>query len=187
MPSFDLHALREGTVYKKSNGMYTVHTRGQSVACELSSKLRKDLVCSEKNGRVTAVHKIQTVDPVAVGDVVHYIPPNGGNGLIVEVLPRRSHLSRREAFGHREQVIVANLDQVVPVMALAQPAPKWNLLDRYLVSAKSLGLPALIVLTKTDLGEIGLGQNDERGQPAIRPRRDSGRADSMLAQVGPAP
>jgi putative ribosome biogenesis GTPase RsgA len=120
MPSFDSNALRKGTVYKKSNGLYAVHTLDQIVACELSSKLRKDLVHSEKYGRVTAVREIQTVDPVAVGDVVHYIPPNGGNGMIVEVLPRRSHLSRREAFGYREQVIVANLDQVVAVMALAQ-------------------------------------------------------------------
>jgi ribosome biogenesis GTPase len=51
-----------------------------------------------------------------------------------------------------EQVIVANLDQVVPVFALANPAPKWNLLDRYLALAESLALPAVVVLTKADLG-----------------------------------
>jgi ribosome biogenesis GTPase len=156
MPSFDPDALREGTVYKKSNGLYTVHTQDQVVTCELSSKLRKDLVLSAQSGRVTAVRDIQTVDPVAVGDIVRYIPPNGGSGLIVAVLPRRSRLSRREAAGSdrrhaREQIIVSNLDQVVPVMALAQPAANWNLLDRYLVSAGSLGLPALIVMTKADL------------------------------------
>jgi ribosome biogenesis GTPase len=102
------------------------------------------------------VRELQSVDPVAVGDTVHFIPPNGGSGMIVKVAPRRSKLSRPEATGSsrrytREQVIVANLDQVVPVMALAQPAPSWNLLDRYLVSAASLDLPVLIVLTKTDL------------------------------------
>jgi ribosome biogenesis GTPase / thiamine phosphate phosphatase len=163
MPSIDPNALREGTVYKKSNGLYTLHTQDQIVTCELSSKLRKDLVLSTQSGRVTAVRDIQTVDPVAVGDIVRYIPPSGGspreggfpheggNGLIVEVMPRRNRLSRREAFGHREQVIVSNLDQVVPVMALAQPAPSWNLLDRYLVSAASLGLNTLVVMTKADL------------------------------------
>jgi ribosome biogenesis GTPase len=50
-----------------------------------------------------------------------------------------------------EQVIVANLDQVIPIFAAAQPAPKWNLLDRYLASAESLELGSLIVITKTDL------------------------------------
>ena len=50
MPSFDPNALREGTVYKKSNGLYAVHTLDQIVACELSSKLRKDLVTRRKMG-----------------------------------------------------------------------------------------------------------------------------------------
>jgi ribosome biogenesis GTPase / thiamine phosphate phosphatase len=50
-----------------------------------------------------------------------------------------------------EQVIVSNVDQVVPVFAAASPTPKWGLLDRYLVSAEASGLPALIVITKLDL------------------------------------
>src|SRR5258708_5126996 len=33
----------------------------------------------------------------------------------------------------------------------ATPAPKWNLLDRYLAVAGALRLPALIVITKADL------------------------------------
>ncbi len=156
MPSYASHALHEGTVYKKSNGLYTLHSQDQIVTCELSSKLHKELVVSGQHRRVTAVRDIQTVDPIAVGDIVRFIPPEGGTGLIVEVLPRHSRLSRREAAGSdrrhaREQIIVSNLDQVVPVMALAQPAPSWNLLDRYLVSAESLGLKALIVMTKIDL------------------------------------
>ena len=159
MPSFDEKALLEGTVYKKSNGLYAVHVPGSILTCELSSKLHKDLVYSTADPasqprRVTAVREIQTVDPIAVGDQVRLIPPSGGNGLIVSVLPRRSKLSRPEASGGRharEQIILSNLDQVVPVMALARPAPHWRLLDRYLVSAASLGLPALIVLTKCDL------------------------------------
>jgi ribosome biogenesis GTPase len=76
--------------------------------------------------------------------------------MIVEVLPRRSRMTRRSAVpmpgAHPfEQVIVANLDQVVAVFAAAQPAPKWGLLDRYLVSAEACELPALICITKLDL------------------------------------
>lgn len=54
------------------------------------------------------------------------------------------------AYAH-EQVIAANLDQVIPVFAAANPRPAWNLLDRYLVSAESAEIPALICLTKMDL------------------------------------
>jgi ribosome biogenesis GTPase len=50
-----------------------------------------------------------------------------------------------------EQVFVANLDQVVAVVALEKPFPKWNLLDRYLTLAEFLELPALICLSKLDL------------------------------------
>ena len=77
---------------------------------------------------------------------------------ITEVLPRRNQLSRRGAvpmpgaYAH-EQVIVANVDQVIPVFAAANPRPAWNLLDRYLVSAESAEIPALICLTKMDLVE----------------------------------
>ena len=45
----------------------------------------------------------------------------------------------------------ANLDQIVPVFAVAQPAPSWNMLDRYLILAESNAIPAVICLTKVDL------------------------------------
>ena len=50
-----------------------------------------------------------------------------------------------------EQIIVTNVDQVVPVIAAAQPAPKWNLLDRYLASAEEGEIESLICITKLDL------------------------------------
>ena len=76
--------------------------------------------------------------------------------MIVSVLPRQNKIARRSAVpmpgAHPfEQVIAANLDQVVPVFAAAEPALKWNMLDRYLVSAASSGIPALICITKLDL------------------------------------
>jgi ribosome biogenesis GTPase / thiamine phosphate phosphatase len=76
--------------------------------------------------------------------------------VIVELLPRRNQIARRSAVpmpgAHAfEQVIAANLDRAAPVFAAAEPAPKWNLLDRYLVSAEAAGLPALVCITKLDL------------------------------------
>jgi ribosome biogenesis GTPase len=114
---------------------------------------------------VRQVKELAHNDPIAVGDRVRFIGTGDGVGMIIEVLPRRSQMTRRSAVpmpgAHPfEQVIVANLDQVVPVFAAAQPAPKWGLLDRYLVSAEASGLQALICITKLDLvterdGNIG--------------------------------
>jgi ribosome biogenesis GTPase len=103
--------------------------------------------------RVLEVREIDHVDPVAIGDQVRYTEAGDGRGVITEVLPRTSKLSRPAAVpGHHafEQVIVANADLVLPVFAVADPTPKWGLLDRYLVSAESSQLPALIVITKMD-------------------------------------
>lgn len=151
----------EGIIYKKNLGSYTVHTNGRVIPCALSSRLRKGLVYTSDNPnaasrRVKKVKQLDNTDPLAVGDRVLWVDAGDGTGMIVELLPRRSKLTRRSPVpapgAHPfEQVIVANLDQVVPVFAAADPAPKWNMLDRYLVSAESLNLPAVICITKLDL------------------------------------
>jgi ribosome biogenesis GTPase / thiamine phosphate phosphatase len=153
----DQHIKNKGIVYKKTIGSYVVHSGGNVISCDISARLRKELVYPTADAGslshiVVDVKAIDMVDPVAVGDEVMFVDNQDGHGLIVDVLPRRSKLVRRSA-GRKvlEQVIVANLDQVVPVFAAAQPAPKWNLLDRYLTTAESLGLPSIICITKMDL------------------------------------
>lgn len=149
-----------GVVYKKSQGTYFVHVDGQTVVCAISSKLRKQLIYplaaptdpKRKGKRVEAVAEIGEVDPVAIGDEVRFTVASDGSGLITAVRPRRSRFSRL-APGPQplEQVIVANADQLVAVFAAAHPAPKWELLDRYLVAAEVANLPTLICITKADL------------------------------------
>ncbi len=147
----------DGTVFKKSQGTYFLHADAGDVTCAISNQLRKELVYpiaapTSVRQHVVAVREIQEVDPVAIGDQVAYIPDGHGQGLIVAVRPRKNKWVRRAAgFQPLEQVIVANLDQVVAVMAAADPAPKWGLLDRYLVAAEAAELPAVICLTKMDL------------------------------------
>ena len=72
--------------------------------------------------------------------------------LVEFVEPRRNAFSRRAA-GEREeeQVVAANLDQVLVVAALQRPDFKPGLVDRVLVQCERAGIPALLVLNKTDL------------------------------------
>lgn len=154
----------QGTVCKKALGHYVVHTNGRIVDCELSTRLNRELVYpiadpTSFRRRVMDVRKIQQIDPVAVGDNVSFIDSGASTGLITEVLPRRSRLARSQAAF--EQVIAANLDQVVPVFAALQPPPVWNLLDRYLASAESMDLPSLVCITKHDLAEDDSELQDE--------------------------
>jgi len=148
-----------GIVFRKTTGHYTVHANGRELDCGLSSLIHKQLIYptadpSSLRHRVQEVREIEHEDPIAIGDRVRFVDVEQNRGMITEVLPRLSKLSRPATVpGQRvfEQVIVSNADLVLPVFAVADPTPKWGLLDRYLVSAESSNLPVLIVITKLDL------------------------------------
>lgn len=78
-------------------------------------------------------------------------PPKG---VIEEVLPRRSRISRlasRRTGGNVEHVLMANLDQVVAVQSLREPAPQKGFVDRLLVAAERFGVAGILILNKCDL------------------------------------
>lgn len=144
---------------RKHLGIYIVEAGGELVQCSISNRLRKQLIYpiadpSSLHHRVVAVKEVQVVDPIAIGDRVQFVPAGDGEGMITAVLARRNKLVRTTA-GRKplEQVIAANVDQIVIAFAAARPEPKWNLLDRYLVAAESAGIPPLICITKLDLIE----------------------------------
>lgn len=162
-----IQTVVEGIVVRKVRGCYFVLSEAGLVPCVLSTALRRKLnrfmigspVSRGEGSRRT---RLSARDPVAINDRVRYIDNGNGDSTIVSLLPRRNKFSRRAAGRIPvEQVIVANVDLVIPVFSAAQPKPKWNLLDRYLVSAEASGLSALICLTKQDLMEAGDGVHRE--------------------------
>jgi ribosome biogenesis GTPase len=148
-----------GVVFRKTLGRYIVRAEGQELDCVLSSLLHKQLIYptadpTSLRHKVQEVREIEHVDPIAIGDRVRFIDAGQSRGMITEILPRLSKLSRPATVpGQRvfEQVIVSNADLVIPVFAATNPPPKWGLLDRYLVTAEAAELPVLIVITKLDL------------------------------------
>lgn len=70
--------------------------------------------------------------------------------LVVEsVLPRKNYFLRADE-RQRRNIIAANLDQVLIVVA-PSPLPSRDLVERYLLAVHSLGMQPLIVYNKTDL------------------------------------
>jgi ribosome biogenesis GTPase / thiamine phosphate phosphatase len=96
----------------------------------------------------------RTGERVVAGDRVE-VRQHGDEYTIESVEPRRSELARRAPGrgGRRAKVLVANVDQVIVVLAAAQPEPRLRLLDRLLVLAEANALPAVIVINKIDLAE----------------------------------
>ena len=151
-------AEKIGVVYKKNLGHYDVRHENTRTTCVPSARLWKTFTeaVQAESGRVVTAIEEKHMDPIAVGDRVRFITTADETGMILDVVPRRNYLARGSAKpmpgAHAfEQVIAANLDQVVPVFAAAEPAPRWGMLDRILVTAESYELPAHIVITKADL------------------------------------
>jgi len=88
---------------------------------------------------------------IAVGDRVMFRPVREatGEGVIERVEPRRGILSR-SSHG-RQQVIVANVEQVLIVCSAAEPPLKPNLIDRMLIAAEKGQMRPVICINKIDL------------------------------------
>lgn len=90
------------------------------------------------------------VDPVAVGDDVEVVQKSS-EALIQRVLPRRNLLARRALGGTKRQLLAANVDRAVIVLAAAEPEWKAATLDRYLVLASVSDISPLVWVNKSDL------------------------------------
>jgi ribosome biogenesis GTPase len=95
---------------------------------------------------------------VVVGDRVRVVGDVSGDegalARIVEVAARTNVLRRTaDDDDPVERVIVANADQLVIVVALADPEPRTGLVDRALAAAYDAGIVPLLCLTKADLAD----------------------------------
>src|SRR5277367_1687033 len=88
---------------------------------------------------------------VVCGDHVNWSYPPAADGPSVESIePRRNLIERIDARGRAEPV-AANIDRLA-IVAAAQPAADWFLVDRYWAGAVLKELDALLIVNKSDLG-----------------------------------
>ncbi|HEX6819389.1 MAG TPA: ribosome small subunit-dependent GTPase A [Ktedonobacterales bacterium] len=105
-----------------------------------------------------AAAEAETAQPptrIAAGDRVRLTPLSPVEGVIEEVLPRRTVLARARGEHATEHVMLANPDVAVLVFATQEPEPHFGLLDRYLALCERAGVQAVICLNKDDLGVPG--------------------------------
>lgn len=96
--------------------------------------------------------------PIVTGDRVRVVGDTSGDegtlGRIVGIEPRTTLLRRSaDDTDQVERVVVANADQMLVVVAAADPEPRERLVDRYLIAALDAGIRPLLVVTKTDLAD----------------------------------
>lgn len=139
----------EGRVVKLSSFAVEVDVEGLCYQCSLRGLLKKEMGV-EKN-------------LVVVGDLVLFTPSTTSlEGVISEVLPRKTVLSRADNLSRRkEQLIAANVDQVLITVSVVEPALKIPLIDRYLIAASKGGLDPIVVINKIDLLQEKEGKREE--------------------------
>ncbi len=96
--------------------------------------------------------------PIVTGDAARVVGDSTGDeGTLARIvgIEERSSLLRRSAddTDQVERIIVANADQMLIVVAAADPEPRPRLVDRYLIAALDAGIRPLLVITKTDLAD----------------------------------
>ncbi|RGE23776.1 ribosome small subunit-dependent GTPase A [Leucobacter sp. wl10] len=96
--------------------------------------------------------------PIVIGDRVQLVgDTSGAEGTLARIIgleDRRTVLRRSADDSDRvERVMVANADQMLIVVAAADPEPRVRLVDRYLVAAYDAGIRPLICITKIDLAD----------------------------------
>jgi len=171
-------AQLDGIIVRATTGLYQVQTDEGRLACRLRGNLKKDLEFTTSGSRakkVVQAKKKSTTDPLAIGDRVTVELLRGeaalaltgreegtecdGEGIIIEARPRRNEVARQRrvigaAIGEGRHVLVANIEQLVIVFAVAEPNPSPWKLDRFLVVAEAAGMDAIIVANKIDLVEV---------------------------------
>lgn len=185
----------EGLVVRAQSGFCVVETDQGLFTAVLKGRFKKD---RRHDGLV------------ALGDrvaITRLDLPEGESGqvdaIVVDILDRHSLIARR-APGPKgiwlQDVVVANIDLLVCVMASADPPPNFRLLDRFLAVAAIDGIDALIVIGKVDLGitaaaALALAEYERIGYPVLRVSARTGEglealrerlAGRISAVVGPS-
>lgn len=122
--------MLEGIIVKGVGGFYYVKTSQGIIESRARGVFREDNLTPLVGDRV----KLQ-------------ISEEDNTGYVVELLPRKSQLSRPP---------VANIDQAIIVMSIRQPELNSWLLDKFLIMAEYEDLDIIICLNKSDLDKRGV-------------------------------
>lgn len=94
---------------------------------------------------------------IVVGDRVRVSGDVSGRkdtlARLVLIEERQTLLRRSIEDSDREKALVANADLLAIVTSIAQPEPRFGMIDRCLVAAFEAGMTPLLIVTKTDLAD----------------------------------
>lgn len=128
----------EGRVLSIISQGIIVDYQGEKIVCVLKGLLKKE--------------KTQAKNLVTVGDIVLFEKTTDAEGIIAQVKPRYSTLSRADNLSRRKkQLIAANIDQVLITVSVMDPILKAAIVDRYIIATQKGNMEPIILVNKIDL------------------------------------
>ncbi|MDF2576776.1 MAG: ribosome biosis GTPase RsgA [Chlamydiales bacterium] len=132
--------ILEGQVISIQSQGIIVNCEGKRWTCVLRGALKKE--------------KWDSKNLITVGDFVKFEPVDDSEGSITDIKERYSVLSRADNLSRRkEQLIAANIDQVLITLSVVNPELRPAIADRYIIAARKGNMAPVIVVNKIDLLE----------------------------------
>ena len=132
-----------GTVVEVFGKYYTIGYDDRKINCVLRGRIRRD----KRLERFS--------EAAAVGDIVDFELDGDGGGSIESVRPRKNVFTRKYKESDREDLLAANLDQIMVIQSFSTPRLNLRFVDRLLVRGRKENIPAVLCVNKLDLAAKG--------------------------------
>lgn len=130
-----------GLVFRSTGSWYEIRDKsGDFYNCRLKGKFK--------------IKDLKVTNPIAVGDQVKFFLEEGSDnqGIIFDILPRKNYIVRNSVHkAHHAHLLASNLDLLVLIFTLHSPRTSLGFLDRFLVTAETFRIPAVIIFNKIDI------------------------------------
>jgi len=130
-------AFRQGRVVSITGERSTVSSAGKEYSCVLRKKAKGE--------------KSKQKNILVVGDIVQFFLEKDTEGVIEKIEERKSYLTRQDTVQKKNQILAANVDQVLITVSVVNPPLKLPLIDRYLIACEKGNLSPILVINKIDL------------------------------------
>jgi ribosome biogenesis GTPase len=144
--------LIKGLITKiESKDFYVLTDQNITYRCSLRGKFKNEFALKKD--------KLYLTNIATVGDTVEFESTNSNGGVIHSVEDRKNYISRKAPKikgasyrGERlEQIIAANVDQIIVISSVHLPEFNNKTLDRFLVTAESAHIKSVVAINKSDL------------------------------------
>jgi len=130
----------KGLVIKTTGSWHLVEVDNKIIKCKIKGNLRQ--------------REIKTTNPVAVGDIVEISLYSDDEAWLTNILPRKNYIIRKASKLSKEaQIIASNIDQAMLIITIKLPETLPEFIDRFLVTAETYFIPAILIFNKYDLLE----------------------------------